>query len=121
MNDQRTRKGGIMVSNPERAALPLCTFPTVREAADNVLVAAEASGYHGLHALPFNRFDRQETTWWLSPSPGNPGYRHGKIMFTRRDAAPGDILVGLAMYRETPKGRRYVMDPTWFWDRFRTL
>jgi hypothetical protein len=47
-------------------------FASPHEAAAEVLGAARATGYGGLHALPFNRFDTKSTTWWLSPSSENP-------------------------------------------------
>lgn len=109
--------------------LPLYKFATLQGLANEVLAASRRSGFLGLHALPFNRFAPEETTWWLSPSSLNPAYRHGKIVFGRRDAKPGDLLVGLYVekgvgpeaapaYRDTPRGRRYIMDATWLWDRF---
>jgi hypothetical protein len=108
--------------------LPAFDVTTLADTASEVLAAARRGGFQGLHALPFNRFHREDTTWWLSPSPENPAYRHGKIVLTRRDAAPGALFVGLYIekgvgpaaapaYRDTAKGRRYVMDPTWLWDR----
>lgn len=110
------------------ARVPTFNVTTLSDVVNEVLAAARQAGFHGLHALPFNRFHREDTTWWLSSSPENPAYRHGKIVLTRRDAAPGALFVGLYIekgvgpaaapaYRDTAKGRRYIMDPTWLWDR----
>ena len=107
--------------------IPAYNVATLQDAASDALAAARRAGLHGLHALPFNRFRREDTTWWLSPTSENPAYRHGKIVLTRRDAAPGDVFVGLYVekgvgpaaapaYRDTARGRRYVMASTWLWD-----
>lgn len=104
-------------------------FATPREAAAEVLVAARTAGHGGLHAIPFNRFDPDSSTWWLSPSAENPAYRYGKILFTCKLGEPCDLFVGLyiekgigrsaaAPFRETARGKRHVMDETWTWNRF---
>lgn len=112
-----------------REPIPAYNVATLQDAASDALAAApRRTGLHGLHALPFNRFRREDTTWWLSPTAGNPAYRHGKVVLTRRDATPGDVFVGLYVekgvgpaaapaYRDTARGRRYVMGSTWLWDR----
>lgn len=102
---------------------------SVEDMAKRVLGAARASGYQGLTAIPWNRFEPVSSTWWLSPSTENPAYKHGKIIFTRRDAQPGDMLIGLyiekgigpgaaQLYAETARGRRYLMDHNWTWRAF---
>jgi len=108
-------------------------FVSAQDAAKSVLTAGVRAGYEGLTAIPFNRFDPNSTSWWLSPSKDYPAYKYGKIIFTNRDATPGDMLVGLYMekgigpsasapYRETARGRRYIMDSGWTWyGFFRTL
>lgn len=115
-----------------KGLVPLtCSYVTSREAAAETNAAAVASGYGGLHAMPFNRFSPESSTWWLSPSIDNPAYRHGKIIFMQTDeaesAAPlfvgfyvekGVGPAGAPVYRETARGRRGVMDSTWLWDRF---
>lgn len=111
------------------SSIPVFNFVSAQDAAKGVLAAATAAGYQGLTAIPFNRFDPDSTTWWLSPSKEYPAYNYGKIIFTNRDATPGDMLVGLYMekgigpsasapYRETARGRRYLMDDSWTWHGF---
>jgi hypothetical protein len=110
-------------------ATPACPYSTARQAADETLAAAAAAGYAGLHSLPFNRYAPDVSTWWLSPSAKAPAYQHGKIIFTQRDEPQGGLFVGFyvekgvgptgaGLYRETSKGRRWIMDETWLWGRF---
>jgi len=104
-------------------------FPTPRAAAYAVQEVAHASGFPRLTALPYNPLQPDSTTWWLSPSTDNPAYKFGKIIFTSKDAAPADLLIGLYIekgigqtaagpYSETARGRRCIMDDTWTWNDF---
>jgi hypothetical protein len=76
-----------------------------------------------------------EAPWWLSPTSDNPGYRHGKVIFTRDLLRPQQLFVGLyiekgvgtagaAIYTESKRGRRLIMEgpwrtgPEWVWPAF---
>jgi hypothetical protein len=102
---------------------------STEDAARATLTASRDAGYQGLTAIPWNRFDPASSTWWLSPSTDNPAYKYGKIILTRRDAQPEDMLVGLyvekgigpgaaQLYADTARGRRYLMDHDWTWQAF---
>lgn len=75
--------------------LPAFGVTTLADAAGEVLAAARRGGLHGLHAFPFNRFHREDTTLYVEKGVG-------------RAAVPA--------YRDTAKGWRYITDPTWLWD-----
>jgi hypothetical protein len=76
---------------------PRHSFPSVREAAADLRDAATAAGAERLYLLPYNRYDSDDTEWWLSPEPENPAFKYGKILVARpaRDR-PDDLFVGLA-------------------------
>lgn len=105
------------------------SFTTPYAVASAVQKCGRAAGV-ALSLLPFQpKNDRGP--WWLSPSPENPGYRYGKVLFGFDQGRPSDLFVGLYMekgigptagqlYAETRKGRRYIMDDDWLsrWQAF---
>lgn len=109
--------------------VPQFAYSNARDAAYQILEAAKAVKADELHPLPFNRYDPDDTFWWLSPSSENPAYRFGKIGIAGREIVrPGELFVGLVvekgigesaapMFADTAKGRRWIMDDTWRWSR----
>jgi hypothetical protein len=108
-------------------------FSTPHDAARAVREETQAAGVD-LHLLPYQPMN-PEAPWWLSPGRENPGYRHGKAIFTRDLLRPQDLFVGLymekgigragaPMYSDSKKGRRYIMDgpgrigDQWTWPAF---
>ena len=79
-----------------------------------------------LFALPFNRFDPDNSIWWLSPSPENPAYKYGKFGFIPHDN--NEILIGLYVEKGlgadycsiagSKAANRMVMDKDWLWHNF---
>lgn len=108
---------------------PRFAYSSPREVTYQLLEAAQAAKAEELHPLPFNRYDPDDTFWWLSPSTENPAYRFGKIGIAAREIVPpGELFVGLViekgvgetaapMFADTAKGRRWIMDDTWRWHR----
>lgn len=115
------------------AALPSVTFGSAREAAADLNVAAKAAKDGPFFVFPFNKYEPDDSTWWLSPKDENalnPAYRLGKIAIgPKRLAAPGALFIGLHVEKgvEDPAaeafltsghGRRMIMEPDWTWHRF---
>ena len=111
----------------------LIPFSAPHDAASAVRHEAQGRGMD-LHLLPYQPLN-PEAPWWLSPASENPGYRYGKVIFTRDLLRPQDLFVGLymekgigprgaAIYAESKKGRRYIMDGLgrmggdWIWPSF---
>ncbi|MGH2361890.1 MAG: hypothetical protein ACRDGM_15295 [bacterium] len=111
----------------------LIPFSAPHDAASAVRKEAQASGVH-LSLLPYQPLN-PDAPWWLSPETQNPGYRYGKAIFTRDLLRPQDLFVGLymekgigragaAIYGDSKKGRRYIMDgpgrigTPWTWPSF---
>jgi hypothetical protein len=101
----------------------------MEEGARAVKEEANHWGNPRLTALPYNRFDRTTSTWWLSPSRDNPAYKYGKIAFVTKDFPAGHIFIGLyvekgvgpsawAAFSGGQRARRCIMDDTWLWHRF---
>jgi hypothetical protein len=79
-----------------------------------------------LFALPFNRYDPDQSIWWLSPSSENPAYKYGKFGFIPYE----DNIVLIGFYVEKGLGDEYcsiagskaalrmVMDKDWLWHDF---
>jgi hypothetical protein len=77
-----------------------------------------------LTARPWNRFEPENTEWWLVPSTDWPAYRHGKFFFKERNENR-DLYCGLFVEKGLdpsiavayPSGKRLVMDDDWTWHR----
>jgi hypothetical protein len=60
-----------------------------------LLASAVQEVVAGLTPRPWNRFDPDETLWWLVPSTEWPAYHHGKLVFSNERAPAGEIFAGL--------------------------
>lgn len=72
-------------------------------------------------AMPHNRFDSAESTWWLSSIGKNPAYEAAKVTFHRSDDG---LVVGLVAekgiaeaYRGAHPNPTEVMTSSWAWHR----
>lgn len=96
----------------------------LRRLAEDLAEAASREGFE-LTTRPWNRFEPDETEWWLVPSSDWPAYKHGKIYLRWKDSerrlgrACLHIEKGLgaetAPAYDAPRGRRLIMDRTWTW------
>lgn len=104
-----------------------CEFKSAREACvDIAKLFYSSKNYKRLIALPFNRYDPDQSIWWLSPSSENPAYKYGKFGFIPYD----DNMVLVGLYVEKGLGADYcsidgskaalrmVMDKDWLWYDF---
>lgn len=80
----------------------------------------------GLSARPWNRFQPDDSLWWLVPSKDWPAYRHGKCAFCTEYADPGELFAGLnvekgfgaATTSVLPSvNHNQVVGPNWVWRR----
>lgn len=96
----------------------------LRRLADDLVVIAAKHG-HELTPRPWNRFEPDDTDWWLVPGGEWPAHKYGKLFLHWSDrakaAARADLHVekGLgqavqAAY-DAPRGRRRIMDEEWAW------
>lgn len=117
----------------EPAPLPTLAFASAREAAYELNLAAKAAKDGPFYVFPFNKYEPDDSVWWLSPKDEgalNPSYRLGKIAVGPEYLAkPGTLFVGLhvekgvedpaaEMFRTSGHGRRLIMEPHWTWHRF---
>jgi len=81
--------------------------------------------FQKLSPRPWNRYEPDESSWWLVPSGDLPAYRYGKFYFDWAGSDRSALLCGLYMEKGigeeaaqaylSPKGRRYIMDSGWSW------
>lgn len=96
----------------------------LRRLADDLADAAARSDF-SLTTRPWNRFEPDETEWWLVPSPEWPAHKYGKIFLhwtdRNRQRARAALHVEKGLGSEVSpaydarRGRRLIMDDTWAW------
>lgn len=106
----------------------ICRFRSVQEMARAVRESAELIEGQHYSPRPWNRFNPEDTDWWIVPSTDWPAYRYGKGMLKPDVRFPDHILCGLYVekgfaplvlgaYPEL--GRRgHVIDEGWAWFKF---
>jgi hypothetical protein len=83
-----------------------------------------------LSPRPYNRFDPNDTVWWLVPSPEWPAYKFGKLFFDSRPERVPDGNIGIfsGFYVESGLSRKVrefypkevIQQDDWLWERFST-
>ena len=78
-----------------------------------------------LYAFPFNRFDPDNSIWWLSPSSENPNYKYAKFGFLPYNR--NQLLVGIFVEKglgqdycsidDRRSTQRMVIDNDWRWHK----
>ncbi len=103
------------------------SFETTEDAIEAVVAYSRDQGEDFLAAVPFERFDRSDTTWWLVPSRKPPHYRYGKVAFVS-EGVPARAFVGFCvekglhgtaiatLARSVKAG--YLMQEDWTWHAF---
>lgn len=96
----------------------------LRRLADSLAEAAARSEF-SLTTRPWNRFEPDETEWWLVPGPEWPAYKYGKLFLhwtdrkKRRARAALHVEKGLGREvgpaYDARRGRRLIMDDAWAW------
>ncbi len=100
--------------------MPNFPFTDLRDA----VVDLREKHFPGLHVLPYNRFDVDNSRhWWLSPTNDKQAFRHGKAIFTTDDWVPsGDVFVGYNVEKGLGSSDRStdpnLMQSDWFWHEF---
>ena len=112
--------------------VPEFAFSSLRDAAIQLHGAATRAGVE-LHPLPYSRYDPEHTTWWLSPTTDNPAYARGKIIAETSpivdQGGTNAAIIGFhvekgigpraaAVFAETARGQRSVMQDDWVWHDF---
>lgn len=88
-----------------------------------------AKRYGGiLTARPYNRFEPENTTWWLVPTTDWPAYRLPKILISKEKNDENLYHIGLyaekghghvvAEIDNSKKIKSLIMDKLWFWNKF---
>lgn len=74
---------------------------------------------------PYNRFQPEESDWWIIPSRDFPAFHHGKYFFSSHRAdSPGGVYIGLKVEKGFGGVARGVVSPAlvmnddWIWSRF---
>lgn len=107
---------------------PRFAATSLRDAAASLREAGRRVGFD-LHALPYNRYDSDDCTWWLCPGAENPAYSLGKLVVERStEIEDGRVIVGLHIEKgigpaaeqgfESARDRRLVMEQDWIWHGF---
>lgn len=100
---------------------------TARELAQSLAEAAADSGVK-LARRPWNRFEPDETDWWVVPSPEWPAHRMAKLYLKWANREDQTLFLALHVEKglgeevreayDAPKGRRLIMDGAWDWWEF---
>lgn len=105
-----------------------CPFRNIQELAQSVQEVAEMIEGRHFSSRPWNRFDPENTEWWIVPSSEWPAYRYGKGAFHPSVREPDSLFCGLYVEKGLDSivakaypaliGRGLVMDKRWTWFAF---
>ena len=103
-------------------------YPNARSVAYAVKRVLDSRGMANVTARPWNKFDPENTFWWLVPETKWPAYNHGKFFFTPDRAPKGFLFCGLHMEKgldpsvseayPSRGGKRLIMHDDWTWFPF---
>lgn len=106
----------------------MCCFRNIQEMARAVRESAELMEGREYSARPWNRFDPENSEWWIVPSADWPAYRYGKGVFKPSERLPNWVLCGLYVEKGFDRivadaypeliGRGHIMDEYWTWTTF---
>jgi hypothetical protein len=102
--------------------------PHIYGLAHSVLEDANRSEPRRFTPRPSNRFEPENTLWWIVPSTDWPAYRYGKGVLRKSDFQPAQVQCGLhvekgfdpvaaIVYPNLAK-RGHTLDKNWIWHQF---
>lgn len=105
-------------------------YPNARLAAYSVQKQLKNQGWQEISTRPWNRYDPDNTLWWIIPSTEWPAYKHGKLFFSPERAPTGCLFCGLHIEKgldpsvaeaySPGAGQRLIMKEDWTWLMFLT-
>lgn len=100
-------------------------YENARHAAYAVLEELKGRGFEKISARPWNKFDPDNTSWWVVPSTEWPAYKHGKLFFSPNRAPENSLFCGLHVEKgidakvesaySSFQGKRLIMKDDWCW------
>jgi len=108
--------------------IPEYEFASVEALADELRETAELFSGLDLWPQPWNRFERENTRWWLVPSAEWPAYHHGKLSFDPTDNQANVLFCGFDVEKgfapivsdayPSTRQRKLITRDSWTWHRF---
>lgn len=102
--------------------------PHIYDLAHSVLEDANLSEARRFTPRPWNRFEPENTLWWIVPDTDWPAYRYGKGVLRKSDFQPAQVQCGLhvekgfdpvvASVYPTLARRGHTLDKNWTWHQF---
>jgi len=102
--------------------------PHICDLAHSVAEDANLTESHRFTPRPWNRFEPQDTLWWIVPSTDWPAYQYGKGVLRRSDFQPAQVQCGLhvekgfdrvvSMVYPILQKRGHILDKGWVWPQF---
>lgn len=104
----------------------VCDFDNIQAMARAVGASANSVARHKYTLRLWNRFQPENTLWWLVPSTERPAYPHGKGIVSPGDSLrPDQVFCGMHVEKgfnpivaeAYPRVRHYkqILEPTWSW------
>ncbi len=110
--------------------IPECEFANVQTLAHETRETAKLFTGLDLSPRPWNRFEPENTRWWLVPSTDWPAYHHGKLSFDPTEKKADVLYCGFDVEKgfgpivgegyPSTRGRNLIMGASWTWHRFVT-
>lgn len=105
---------------------PYCKYHSVRQAALDIHESLAAPKGKKFSPRPYNRYDPENSLWWLIPSADWPAYKYGKIAISKEQE--GKIYFGLNIEKaigqeaaacyQSKKAQKIIMGSDWCWYEF---
>ena len=81
--------------------------------------------FQSLHTIPYNRFNRENTVWWLSPGSDVPAYRFPKFAVMPPESdCPDQFFVGIYIEKGVSEvyantvgyAKHLILGASWAWN-----
>ena len=100
--------------------------PTPRQLVGKLNGIAKSRGFDFV-SRPWNRYEPDDSDWWLVPSADWPAYKHAKLFVRQLELEKDAFFISLHVEKglghsviaayQGPKGRRLIMGDDWAWQQ----